>query len=265
VNLIEVQCVSAAVCAVLFATTASAQELKMRKGPLGGTLAFGIAGVTDYSFRGISQTMRDPAIQLSFSDETPSLSNKVPVSAYAGVWGSNVNFPGTGARAEVDLQAGLRAKAIDDKLTFDLGYIRYNYIDANPAFQLNFNEFGLVVGYDFGVVALSGALRYSPNFFANSGIAWYKWLEAEVPLPFIRVHDNVSLKLFGTVGTQYVERNANYGIPDNNYWDWQLGLTATVYGFDLSVAYTDTNITSAGCGNTANCAARAIFTVAKTF
>ena len=80
-----------------------------------------------------------------------------------------------------------------------------------------------------------------------------------MPLPFIKINENVSFKLFGTIGNQYVERFVNYGIPNNNYWDWQLGATATVCGFDLTVAYTDTNIDVAGCLNTQNCDGRVIF------
>ena len=71
-------------------------------------------------------------------------------------------------------------------------------------------------------------MRYSPNFFANSGNAWYKWAQVVVPLPFIKINENVAFKLFGTIGNQYVERFINYGIPNDNYWDWQLGATATV-------------------------------------
>jgi uncharacterized protein (TIGR02001 family) len=108
-------------------------------------------------------------------------------------------------------------------------------------------------------------VRYSPNFFANSGIAWYKWGQLSVPLSFININENVAFKLFGTIGNQYVERFANYGIPSNSYWDWQVGLTATVYDVDFTVAYVDTNIDIAGCANTLNCQARAIFTVSKTF
>ena len=114
---------------------------------------------------------------------------------------------------------------------------------------------------------LSGAVRYSPNFFANSGNAWYKWAQVVVPLPFIKIkiNENVSFKLFGTIGNQSVERYVNYGIPADNYWDWQVGATATVWGFDLTLAYVDTNIDVAGCLNTYNCQARAIFSVSKTF
>jgi uncharacterized protein (TIGR02001 family) len=234
-------------------------------GPFGGTFSAGATIATDYSYRGISQTQRQIAFQPFLTYETPTLSEKVPLSAYVGAWGSNVYFPGSGAVAEIDLIGGFRAKALSDKLTVDLGYIRYSYPGSNGALQLDFSEFGLVVGYDFGPVAISGAIRYSPNFFGNSGVGWYKWAQAVVPLPFIKINDNVSFKLFGTIGSQYVERPVNYGIPSNDYWDWQLGATATVWGVDLTVAYTDTNIDVAGCLNTQNCQGRVIFSVSKTF
>jgi uncharacterized protein (TIGR02001 family) len=252
-----------ALCA---ATVANAEDEKpVWRGPFGGTFTATGAITSDYSYRGISQTQRQFAFQPSMTYETPAIGTSVLVSGYTGFWASNVYFPNTGAVAEIDIIAGLRAKALDDKLTADLGYIRYNYPGSNGLLQLDFNEFGLVVGYDFGPVAISGAVRYSPNFYGNSGVAWYKWAQAVVPLPFIKINENVSFKLFGTIGNQYVERYANYGIPNDNYWDWQLGATATVWGVDLTLAYTDTNIDYAGCLNSYNCEARVIFTVSKTF
>ena len=112
---------------------------------------------------------------------------------------------------------------------------------------------------------VSAAVRYSPNFFANSGNAWYKWASVTVPMPFIHVNDNVAFKAFGTIGNQYVERNINYGIPNDNYWDWQLGAVVSVYGFDISAAYTDTNVDVAGCLGTQNCQGRIILGISKAF
>lgn len=244
---------------------AAAPEKETWKGPFGGSFTAGFAVLNDYSYRGISQTQRQIAVQASFGYETAPVSEKVPLSAYVGAWGSNVNFPGTGTTAEIDLLAGLKLKALDDKLTFDLGYIRYNYVSAPADLFYDFNEFGLVAGYDFGVLQLNGAVRYSPNFFANSGVAWYKWAQAVVPMPFLHVNENVAFKAFASIGNQYVERFANYGIPSDNYWDWQIGLTVTVYGFDLTAAYTDTNIDVANCGGTQNCAGRVIIGISKTF
>ena len=70
-------------------------------------------------------------------------------------------------------------------------------------------------GYDFGVAQIQGAVRYSPNFFANSGIAWYKWGQVTVPIPYT-FNENVAFKVYGAVGNQYVERFTNYGIGYNN-------------------------------------------------
>jgi uncharacterized protein (TIGR02001 family) len=246
-------------------TTEAPPEKETWKAPFGGTFTATFAFATDYSYRGISQTQRQVAVQPAFTYETPTVSEQVPLSAYVGAWGSNVYFPPTPTIAEIDLISGLRLKALDNKLTFDLGYIRYNYLGAPSDLFYDFNEFGLVVGYDFGVAQLQGAVRYSPNFFANSGIAWYKWGQLTVPLSFIKLNENVSFKLFGTIGNQYVERFMNYGIGYNNYWDWQIGLGATVWGVDLSIAYVDTNLDSAQCFNTMNCDTRAIFTISKTF
>lgn len=259
--------ICAGVLAVCAATAASAEEKETWKGPFGGTFMAGMTIASEYSYRGISQTQRSFAFQPTFTYETPSFTgDEIPVSAYGGFWASNVSFgPTTGTVAEIDILAGLRAKAMQNKLTFDLGYIRYSYLGSDPNLLYDFNEWGLVAGYDFDVVQVSGALRYSPNFYANSGVAWYKWAQVTVPLPFIKINDSISFKAFGNVGSQYVERNVNYGIPYNNYWDWQIGVTATVYGFDLTAAYTDTNIEVDQCLGTQNCAARVIFSISKTF
>ena len=248
------------------AQTTEAPAKEFWKAPFGGSWTATFAFATDYSYRGISQTQRQIAIQPAFTYETPTVSEKVPLSAYVGAWGSNVYFGNTNPTfAEIDLITGFRLKALDDKLTADLGYIRYNYLGGPSNLFQDFNEFGLVLGYDFGVAQLQGAVRYSPNFFGNSGIAWYKWGQLTVPLSFIKLNENVSFKLFGTVGNQYVERFTNYGIGYNNYWDWQVGLGVSVWGVDLSIAYVDTNLDPNTCAATMNCDARAIFTISKTF
>ena len=246
-------------------TTEAPPEKEKWNAPFGGSWTATFAAATDYSYRGISQTQRQVAVQPSFTYETPTVSPNVALSAYVGAWGSNVYFGNTNPTiAEVDLIAGLRLKALNDKLTGDLGYIRYNYLGAPADLFYDFNEFGLVLGYDFGVAQIQGAVRYSPNFFGNSGIAWYKWGQVTVPIPYT-FNENFAFKLYGAVGNQYVERFTNYGIGNNNYWDWQIGFTATVYGIDLTIAYIDTNLDVAGCAATMNCDARAVFTISKTF
>jgi uncharacterized protein (TIGR02001 family) len=251
------------------ALSARAEDKATWTGPFGGALSANLTVTTDYSYRGISQTMRDVALQGAIGYETPTIGAS-PITAYVGAWGSSVNFPNAGTGPEIDMLAGFRARAFDNKFTADLGYIGYRYLGIDSNLFYNYNEFGLVLGYDFDVVALQAVIRHSPNFFANSGTAWYKWAQATVPLrffklPFSNLRDDVAFKAFAAIGSQYVERNTFYGIPRNDYWDWQLGLTMTLFGVDLTVAYTDTNIDSSDCGRTQNCAARAIFSVSKTF
>ena len=246
-------------------TTPAPAEKEPWKGPFGGSFTASFAFATDYSYRGISQTQRQVAVQPSLTYETASIGEAVALSAYAGAWGSNVYFPPSPAIAELDLIAGFRARALDGKLTADLGYIRYNYLGAPSDLFYDFNEFGLVLGYDFGVAQLQGAVRYSPNFYANSGNAWYKWGSLTVPLNFIKINENVAFKLFGTIGNQSVERFANYGIGANNYWDWQVGAGVNLWGVDLSLAWVATNLNQSTCGATMNCDSRAIFMISKTF
>ncbi len=221
--------------------------------------------VSDYSFAGISQTQRQPALQLGATYKTPPVGETLPLSAYIGSWGSNVSFAGLGQYVEIDIFAGLRLKSQDKRLNIDLGYIRYNYPGVPDALSYNYGDFALAVGYDFEVVQLNGKVRYSPNSFGNSGNAWNKRVQVAVPLPFLHVNENVSFSAYGTLGNQWVDRHLNYGIPSNDYWYWTLGLVTTAYGFDFTVAYTDTTIDIAGCGNTTNCQGRVIVSVGKTF
>jgi uncharacterized protein (TIGR02001 family) len=225
------------------------------------------AFVTDYSFRGISQTQRQVAFQPTLTCEPAPFSEQVPLSLYIGAWSSNVYFPGTNTAAEIDTYGGFRFKGLDGKFTADLGIIRYNYLGSTGTLCYDFKEFGQVLGYDFGPAQLSAAVRYSPNFFANSGNAWYKWAQLTVLLPFVnfKLFNDPFTKLFGTVASQYVERNVNYGISNNDYWDWSLGATVTVYGVDLTLSYIGTNVDVAGCLNTLNCEDRVIFSISKTF
>ncbi|SKA26943.1 conserved hypothetical protein, partial [Enhydrobacter aerosaccus] len=113
-------------------TAAAPAEKETWKGPFGGTFNANFAIATDYSYRGISQTQRNPAFQMGFGYETPQVSEKVPLSAYASLWGSNVSFPGTGASFELDTIAGLRLKALNEKLLVDLSWMRYNYPGSTP-------------------------------------------------------------------------------------------------------------------------------------
>lgn len=86
-----------------------------------------IGGVSNYVWRGVSQTDGSAAIQASLGAEAGGF--------YGSVWGSQVDF-GDDTSAEVDIQVGFSA---GDKLGIDVGAISYNYLD-NSSFQEDMRE-----------------------------------------------------------------------------------------------------------------------------
>ena len=233
--------------------------------PIGGYFSASFTAVTDYSFAGISQTNRKPALQPGMQYRTPSLSENIDAWFYTGVWASNIEFPNTAPSLEIDVLAGIKFKGFDRRLSIDLGYTRYNYPDFAAELGYNYGDIIATVGWDFRLFQVSGRVRYSPNSFGNAGAAWNKRGQIIVPLPFLKVNENFSFLAYGTLGNQWVDRFLSYGIPSSDYWYWQTGLVVSAYGLDFTVAYTDSSISVAGCGNTPNCEGRVFLGVSKVF
>lgn len=233
---------------------------KTPTGPFGGDITGIFTVANEYSFRGISQTTRDFAVQGGLTYEVPIFK---PISLYVGVWGSNLNFAtDINENVEIDVVAGAKAKFFDDKLTIDLGYIGYFYPGINAGLQANYTEFALGASYDFGFLTLAGKVHYSPNFFFNSGSAWYKTASIAVPLPF-EIHKDIAVKFTASIGHQSIERNANFGSPD--YWDYTAGITVTAFTLDFSAQVIGTSLSQAECANTRFCMVRPYFSISKAF
>ena len=198
--------------------------------------------VSDYRFRGISQTFKQPAIQggFDYSHET---------GFYVGNWNSNVNsgagFPG--GSIEMDFYGGWK-KTWDD-WGLDLGTIYYYYpgTDANATnFPANPRN---------GKTHTGGV----NNWEIYIGGSW-KWVSAKY---YYAVSDYFSLP--DTNGSRYFDLSANYDMgngwtllghvgsfkldnwktgarnTDANYTDWKIGVTKDLSGWILGAAYIDTN------------------------
>ena len=202
-NLVSIGAVLFALCA---SRAAAANEPQKWTGPFGGTFTATLAAMSDYSFGGISQTQLQPAIQPSFGYETPTVSDKVLLSAYVGVWGSNVNFSSTGSTVEIDLdERASDSRTLDQKLSVDLGFIRYNYLSTPATSFYDYTDLSLLVSYDFGFAEINGSRPLQPaTSFGNSGIAWYKRASRyTVPLRFIKLQRECRRsRPFGTLGNQ---------------------------------------------------------------
>lgn len=130
----------------------------------------------------------------------------------------------------------------DSGLSWDVGLIYYAYPGAADSLDYDFWEIQGAAGYDFGVAAVTASINYSPENFGKSGDAYYPKLAIDVPIPGVK-----GFALTGYVAKQYIEKNDVFGTPD--YLEWNIGASYNVLGFDLSLNYSDTDISPAGDGN----------------
>ena len=90
-----------------------------------------IGAVTDYRYRGISQSRMDPALQ-------GGLDYGLPAGFYVGTWLSTIKWiediPGGSGNYELDLYGGVKGEIMPG-LGFDVGLLRYEYPsnDLNPS------------------------------------------------------------------------------------------------------------------------------------
>lgn len=208
--------------------------------------------VSDYAFRGISQSDESFAIQGGFDVSHTT-------GFYAGIWGSNVDFnDGDEASAEIDLYAGYSG-SIED-ISYDLGFIYYAYPGADDSLDYDFWEVSGSLGYDFGPFAASASVNYSPEYFGDSGDAVYLASDVSVPL-------SSNVNLIGHVGYQTIDDEAAFfgtTAPEESYIDWAVGVSYYVAGFDMSLQYVDTDLDEpTQCAD--GCDSRVIFGVSRSF
>ena len=73
------------------------------------------------------------------------------------------------------------------------------------------------------------------------------------------------MKAYGSLGNYWIEKPQVLELPGSDYWYWQLGLVTSVWGLDITLAYTDTNIETSGCGFTHACEGRFFASITKVF
>jgi len=234
---------------------ASATPLAAAESSIPGTFSANVGFVSEYFFRGLSQTDDAPAIQGGFDYEVEVAE---PTSFYAGVWGSNVDFNEAsgvdGATMEMDLYGGLKGMIGDTGLSWDLGLIYYMYPGADSNLNYDFLEVAGAIGYDFGPAAVTASLNYSPENFGDSGEALYAKFAVDVPVPSV---ENLSFSAY--IAHQSIKDETAFGSPD--YVEWNIAANYSIAGFDLSLAYSDTDISPSGDGNSE----AAIFSVSRSF
>jgi len=259
------------VAALLLPAIARADEAETPKprwpAPFGGEWHAFITFASDYAQNGVSNTQLGPALQAGLDWRSPNLlpAGQPPLWVYGYVFGSNVSYPQTGNGFELDFAGGLKLKLLERKLGLALGYIRYTYPDISASFALDFGEVEFKADYDFGPFYASGRLRWSPAAYSGVGQTWNKRALVSAPLAFLHLPFDATVQLYGSLGNYWLEKPEALGLPKNDYWYWQVGLVTSVWGLDVTIAYTDTTIEPIDCGNTRFCAARAFVSVSKVF
>ncbi len=124
--------------------------------------------VSDYVFRGISQSQEDPTIQGGFDWSHES-------GFYVGTWASGVDFVDTGiddgADVEWDLYLGYGG-SINDDWSWDVSYVQYLYPGTVTGVDYDYGEALFSLGYQDRV---SFTLGYANDVFnANETGLYYE-------------------------------------------------------------------------------------------
>ena len=198
-------------------------------------LSFNVGAVSDYRFRGISQTRLKPALQggLDFSSG----------GFYLGAWASNVkwikDWEGD-AGIELDLYGGYKGQIIKDTLSYDVGLLQYLYPNASTAtWDASFKSPDTTEIY--------GALTYGPatlklsyaltNLFGNYDFATPNDSKGSYYLDLSAGFDvGGGFTLTPHLGYQKVENIANA-----DYTDYSLTLSKDFNGIVPSIAIVGTD------------------------
>lgn len=170
--------------------------------------AFNVGATSDYRFRGISQSRRDPAV-FAGADYTHT-----PTGFYAGTWTSTIKWvkdSGGDSSAEIDVYGGKRGEFAG--IGYDVGLIRYYYPSNALAVSANTTEAYVQAGYANIVLKYSYALTNFVAWAPNSDGSNYIDLSYN---PEIR--DGYILNLHA--GKQVVK-----GVTNADYTDWKVGVT----------------------------------------
>lgn len=208
--------------------------------------------VSDYRFRGTTQTDGDGAVQGTLGVAHES-------GLYAGVWASSIDgrsgdtpFVAGYGLEEVDIYGGF-TKSISG-FGLDVGLLYYYYPDGRSGQNTDYFEPYASVTYSIGPVATKAGINYA--WSGQAGLRGYdvkKSLTAEgdniylygeaslgIPTTPLSVKGHFGYSEGGYGSLNYYGR----GSTDNNYIDWSATLEAVVGPAKVGVSYIDTDISN---------------------
>ncbi len=176
-------------------------------------ISYNAAIVSDYRFRGLSFTNRDPAVQggidLAFAS-----------GFYLGTWASNVSSTG-GSNVELDLYGGYGGTLAG--VSYTIGALGYVYPNGK---SVNYVEIQSTLGKSFGPLTTTLTVAYTPDQ-GNAVDNIYTGIVADYAIGETPLTASISL---GRENGAYDEK-----------WDWSAGLTYKLDVLEISASYVDTN------------------------
>ncbi|ABD90254.1 TorF family putative porin [Rhodopseudomonas palustris] len=233
-------------------------------------VAFGGAIMSDYVFRGISQSNQKPSVTAYFE---PRYNINPNLQLYVGSSFESISFTNRAA-AEVDIYGGIRPTF--GPVAFDFGVWGYLYPGGKCADSLiapgacplaldtvyvangnimkkdvSFYEAYGKVNYTFNdTFSLGATAFYSPNFLNFGTEGTYASVVGKVIVPPTWFGTSgIGAFVSGEFGRQWLGRTdgfyGNIVLPDYNTWNVGLGFTYKVFTLDLR--YTDTDLSKGNC------------------
>jgi uncharacterized protein (TIGR02001 family) len=263
---------SLVVAAGLAATSAFAADMPVKAPPVVAPapspwdVAITAALMTDYNFRGITQSAHQPSTQAGFE---PRYNFTKDLQGYVGISGESIDFPNHAA-AEIDFYGGIRPTF--DKLALDFG-VWYYYYPGGICFNLAVCTHGLlngnviksdlsfIEGYAKATYTVNDNLAfgvqewYSPSVLNSGAPGWFTTGNVTVTAPSSILPSGIGAAVSGDLGYWALGTSDSFyavpafpnGIQYTSYWTWDLGVAFTYKVFTLDLRYYDTNLSRADC------------------
>lgn len=247
-------------------------------------IAFGAAVMSNYVFRGVTQSNNQPAGTAYFE---PRYNINPNLQLYVGTAATSISFANRAA-AEIDVYGGIRPTF--GALAFDFGVFGYLYPggtctgglplsptdanvvcpnEANPVFLANGNVMKKDVSFYevYGKVAytfndyftLGGNVFYSPNFLNTGADGTYASITGKITAPSTLFGTSgVGAYLSGEFGRQWLGTSDafygtgapgpyQFGIDYADYNTWNVGVGFTYKVFTLDLRYSGTDMSKGDC------------------
>jgi hypothetical protein len=234
-------------------------------------IAITAAAMTDYNFRGITQSAHRPSVQVGFEPQY----NFAPTwQVYAGISTESIDFP-NGATAEIDFYGGIRPTF--GKLVLDFGFWDYYYPGGQcfntPAFcgfaraaplpngnVVKQNE-SFYEGYGKATYSVNDRLNFggsiwgSPSVLNSAASGIYYTGNATLTAPAVLLPNGIGAYVsadfgwwqLGTTDAFYGVPAFLAGIPYKSYANWDAGIAFTWKAFTLDLRYYQSNLNRGDC------------------